>query len=193
MTDDQPRHAAASPDNEYSLPIEDVGVLYEAAGLPRDRRTIQRYCAQGKLDCHRIEIAYGEKYFVTPASVATHIAYIKEVRRATAGRDEPRPVAPLRDEETRVEQEPRQVVTSRDEPRPAATEDDGAARYVARLENENEFLRGQIAVKDNQIGALLERDRETNFLIRGLQTMLAPLLGHGASPDKVGDNSGSQP
>jgi hypothetical protein len=49
-------------------------------------------------------------------------------------------------------------------------------RYVARLENENVFLREQVSVKDTQIGALLERDKETNTLIHRLQAMLAPLL-----------------
>jgi len=37
-----------------------------------------------------------------------------------------------------------------DTPRPVATDDD-TSRYVAHLENENEFLRGQISVKDTQI------------------------------------------
>jgi hypothetical protein len=34
-----------------------------------------------------------------------------------------------------------------------------------------------IGVKDKTIEALLERDRETNHLIAGLQRMLTPLLG----------------
>ena len=34
-----------------------------------------------------------------------------------------------------------------------------------------------IGVKDKTIEALLERDRETNHLIAGLQKMLTPLLG----------------
>jgi hypothetical protein len=49
-------------------------------------------------------------------------------------------------------------------------------RYVTRLEEENTFLREQVVVKDTQIGALLERDKETNTLIHRLQAMLAPLL-----------------
>ena len=56
-------------------------------------------------------------------------------------------------------------------------------RYVERLEREAEqakderdFLREQIDRKDKTIEALIERDRETNFLIRGLQQMI-PLLG----------------
>jgi hypothetical protein len=51
------------------------------------------------------------------------------------------------------------------------------SRYVARIESENEFLRGQITVKDVQIKDLTERARETNHLIAGLQKMLTPLLG----------------
>jgi hypothetical protein len=49
-------------------------------------------------------------------------------------------------------------------------------KYVARLEGENEFLRSQVAVKDEQIAALLECDRETKLLINGLQRLLGPLL-----------------
>ena len=57
------------------------------------------------------------------------------------------------------------------------------SRYVARLEGENEFLRGQITVKDGQIKEMTERARETNVLIAGLQKMLTPLLGRPASSD----------
>ena len=62
---------------------------------------------------------------------------------------------------------------------------------VAVLERENvllreqkDFYRNQVEVKDTQIAALLERDKETNYLVRGLQTMLAPLLGRGGNADR---------
>jgi hypothetical protein len=206
MSNDQPRPAAASSDTEYSLSIENVAARYDEAGLPRDRRTIQRYCAKGNLDCHRVEIPFGEKYFVTPASVSRHIAYIKEVRQAVAGRDEPRqvaqeiepsnsgdgaapnhgeprPVATPKDQKS-AEHDERQGATSTDQPRQTATADEMVSRYVARLEGENEFLRGQVTVKDKQIGELTERARETNFLIGGLQKMLSPLLGGPAAPSE---------
>ena len=51
------------------------------------------------------------------------------------------------------------------------------SRYVGALERENEFLRGQVLVKDTQIKEMTERARETNVLIGGLQKMLSPLLG----------------
>src|SRR5215218_5328948 len=132
--DDQPRPVATSPDSDYSLSIEDALALYARAGLPRTPRTIQRYCANGHLDCRRVEIPYGEKYLITPASVTKHIAYIEETRQTMAGRDEPRQTA---------------------------AEADAVSRYVARLEGENGFLREQITVKDVQIKDLTERARET--------------------------------
>ncbi len=49
---------------------------------------------------------------------------------------------------------------------------------LERLHDDNKFLKSQIATKDEQIAALLERDKETNFLVRGLQQMLTPLLGN---------------
>src|SRR5437764_7047971 len=157
--DDQPRPVATSPDNEYSLSIEDAAARYERAGLPRTLRTIQRYCAKGHLDCRRVEIPYGEKYLITAASVAKHIAYIEETRQTLAGRDEPRPVAAALPREVSGPDEIRQPETGRDEPRQTAADAEFVSRYVSRLEGENEFLRGQITVKDDQIKDLTERAR----------------------------------
>jgi len=177
MSDDKPRQAATSDDTEYSLTIDDAALLYERAGLPRTLRTIQRYCAKGHLDSHRIETAYGEKFLITPSSVLKHIAYIEEVRPAAAGRDEPRPVATSRDNRDEHIEESRPAATGRDESRQVEAESEATSRYVARLEGENEFLRGQVRTKDHQIKDLTERARETNHLIAGLQKMLTPLLG----------------
>jgi hypothetical protein len=213
MSDDQPRHAATSLDNEYSLTVEEVAERYAGAGLPRDRRTIQRYCAKGSLDCHRIEIPNGEKYLITPASVATHIAYIKEVRQAVAGRDEPRQVAqelstskdddiaptsrdqPRRvatsDDDETASQHERHTTTSRDQSRQVAAETEAVSRYVAHIEGENAFLRAQISTKDDQIKELTERSRETNHLIAGFQKMFTPLLGRRATSASDRDDRGA--
>src|SRR3954469_19324666 len=181
--DDQPRPAATSPD-DYTLTIEDAVALYERAGLPRTPRTIQRYCGNGHLDCRRVEIPYGEKYLITPASITKHIAYIEETRQTMAGRDAPRPVATMPQQEMRPPEDARQPPTSLDQPRQTAAEADAVSRYAARLEGENTFLREQITVKDVQIKDLTERARETNHLIAGLQKMLTPLLGRPAADDR---------
>ena len=53
----------------------------------------------------------------------------------------------------------------------------GLEREVERLLEDKNFDREQIKTKDSQIAALLERDRETNILVRGLQQMIPQLLG----------------
>ncbi len=212
MPDDQLRHGAAtspdtsrpvatSPDSDYTLTIDDALSLYEHAGHPRTPRSVQRYCAKGHLDCRRIETAIGEKYLINPASIKKHIAYIEEVRPVTTGRDRARPVGPAIQGDMPVAQpdrsrpvasspaeirtdDPRQAATSPDTSRQLATTDD---RYVMALERENDFLRGQVAVKDSQISALTgnvaaltENAKQSTTTLGALQRLLAPLIG---SPD----------
>jgi hypothetical protein len=177
MSDEQPRTDAISrdrsPDHQYTLSVQQVTDLYDKAGLPRSPRAIQKYCALSKLDCHKVETETGEKYLVAPYSVERHIAYINEVRPVANNRDQSRPVANVRDMGNKVSE----GANADEQPRPDATGRASADRYVQRLEEDNAFLRGQIGVKDKTIEALLERDRETNILVAGLQKMLGPLLG----------------
>ena len=170
MNDDMSRQAATSPD-QYTLTIDEAAVRYEHAGHPRTIRTIQRYCAKGHLDCLRQETSFGDKYMITPESVARHIAQIAELA-STTGRDLSRQVAThvAREESQKPAHE--DPASSPDPSRQVATDD----RYLTQLESENVFLKSQITSKDTQIAALLERDHETNTLINGLQRMLAPLL-----------------
>lgn len=87
---DTPGQAATNPDTNYSLTVEDAGMLYARAGHPRTPRTIQRYCASGHLDCIKAATALGDKYFINAGSVDRHIAQTEELialeKRAT-GRD----------------------------------------------------------------------------------------------------------
>jgi len=203
MPDDLPRQDATSNDRDYSLSIEKALERYDHAGHPRTTRSVQRYCARGHLDCLRQETPFGEKYMITPASVARHIAQIAELARTT-GRDvsrqdathfhEPSPRDEQRQDATTTTDQPRLVAVdvvpdlSQVEPRqegatsPDLSRQDATApgileKYVARLEGEVEFLREENATKNAQIKELTERSRETNLLIGGLQRMLAPLLG----------------
>lgn len=193
MPDDQQRQVATDPDlprrdatstDQYSLTIEDALVRYEHAGHPRTVRSIQRYCANGHLDCLRQETTFGDKYMITPESVARHIAQIAELARATR-RDLPRQdaaepatpaqVAPPATPIATSGDVTRQDATSRAVSEPATPPANTDERYVHQLERENEFLRDQIQRKDEQIGELSERARETNFLIKGLQELVLRL------------------
>ena len=80
---DQPRQDATSHD-QYTLTIEDALIRYEHAGHPRTVRSIQRYCAKGDLDCLRQQTTFGDKFMITPQSVARHIAQIVELASATS-------------------------------------------------------------------------------------------------------------
>jgi hypothetical protein len=209
MIPDLSRQAANMTDtsNDYTVTIDEAVLRYAHAGHPRTPRSIQRYCANGHLDSRRIETQFGEKYLIAAASIDKHIAYIEEVRPAASGLDTSRQVvngiAPQN-----LQFEARQLApTSIDAPRLDATSSDKASegeataaqpkildRMMTRLESENEFLRGQISVKDEQIKDLTERARETNVLIGGLQKMLTPLLGTGREqkPDNFQDRTNSK-
>jgi hypothetical protein len=204
---DMSRQVATTPDSEYLLTIDEALQRYEHAGHPRTARSVQRYCALGHLDCRRMETPFGEKYLISAASVAKHIAYIEEVRPTATGRDKTRQVGTEISDENSSDKQRHEAPTSRDMSRQGATDEiaqnideseenvaatgrdparhvatdpDLTGRYIARLESENEFLREEARTKNAQIKELTERSRETNVLIGGLQRLLAPMLG---SPD----------
>lgn len=176
---DEPRQTTTSAD-EYTLLIEEAALRYEHAGYPRTLRSIQRYCAKGHLDCLRQETTFGDRFMITPQSVARHIAQIDELasatRRGLPRQDATAAAAPAKPSlvetpSTPGDVQPRPVATSRAEPEAPAID----PRYVQQLERENTFLRDQIGVKDAQISELGVRARETNILIKGLQDLFLAL------------------
>lgn len=200
MSDDNERHGATTSDtsrldatagdNGYSLSIEEALARYETAGIPRTRRSVQRYCANGALDAHRVETTFGEKFLITPASVDRHIAYINEVRPVATSHDPSRRDTTGAIVKNSRDDPPFEAVTGDNNGRLVATTGDVSqrvavgARVIELLERENLFLREQIGVKDKQIADQLERAHETNSLVSGLQRMLSPLL---SGPDRGGD------
>src|SRR4051812_3927896 len=173
---DTPRPVATGGDLDFTLSIEQASERYAKAGHARTIRTLQRYCVSGHLDAQKVATTLGDKYLVTPQSVARHIEQIRELTaldNVATGRDQPRSVAtPVADQSSQSVEDKSSAVQG-DEPRQVATDDNVASRYVDRLEreveqakDERDFLREQIDRKDRTIDSLLERDRETNFLIR---------------------------
>src|SRR5476651_1706040 len=84
---DEPRHdtggQARPTATRYSLSLEDVSRLFDEAGLPRNVRTLQRYCAAGRLDCIKEETATGLAYFVDPVSVERAIKQLAQLHSLT--------------------------------------------------------------------------------------------------------------
>ena len=178
---EQPRPAANTDEHGFLLSVEEAADRYAAAGHPRTIRAIQKYCGRGDLESQKVETTYGERYLITPASIDRHIAMIVE-RTAASGHVQPRPAANVRVQEDKPANTDESPAPVREQPRPDA--------YVLRVESENEFLRAQIGVKDDQIKDLTERARETNHLIAGLQKMLTPLLG---TPNETHHNNTNTP
>lgn len=169
--DEQPRTAANGDEGSYTLTVEEAAALYEAAGHARTMRAIQKYCFRGDLIAIREQTTYGDRYRITPASVARHIEQIEQLSQANR-RDHPRPDANVRTDSVEPAQPENAEPPIREESRPDAADN----RYVEQLEKENTFLRDQIGLKDrqierrdNQVEAMIERDRETNIMIESLQ------------------------
>jgi hypothetical protein len=182
-----------------------VSRRFDQAGLSRDIRTLQRYCAAGRLTSIKEMTATGLTYFVDPASVDRAIVQLAQLHNLTDQvRHTPTVAEPSHsvahdsrtlnsDDAARSSAADRDNQIDNGTERPSASESDTSG-MVAVLERENsllreqkDFYRNQVEVKDTQIAALLERDKETNYLVRGLQTMLAPLLGRGGHSDKRQD------
>jgi hypothetical protein len=95
---DEVRHDAsdtARPSaTRYTLSLDETAVRFTEAGLPRNIRSLQRYCAAGRLDCIKEETVSGLAYFVDPDSVERAITQLAQLHGIT---DEVRHGAPVHD------------------------------------------------------------------------------------------------
>src|SRR4051794_34218746 len=134
--DEQSRMEPNTDEQAFTLTVEEAAELYAQAGFPRTLRAIQKYCARDDLLCIREQTTYGERFRITPASVARHIEQLKQLSQAN-GRDHSRTDANVRTEV--VEQEPAKNDTANvhEQPRPAAN-DPG---MLDQLKGEVQFLR----------------------------------------------------
>jgi hypothetical protein len=149
------------PDKQFSMTVEEASALYAQLGHPRNPRSVRRFCQHGKLLCVETQTDnFTKAYLIDPASVERHVREIEETysrsRPAETGHDRPSPAS--------------------DRPSISPTTGKTNDRYVELLEKVNTAQADEIKIKNEQITALLERDRETNVLVAGLQKMLGPLL-----------------
>jgi len=150
------------PDKQFSMTVEEASAFYAQLGHPRNPRSVRRFCQHGKLLCVETQTDnFTKAYLIDPASVERHVREIEETysrsRPAETGQDRLSPANVRPPISASI----------------AKTDD----RYVELLEKVNAAQADEIKIKNEQITALLERGRETNVIIRGLQTMLSPLLG----------------
>ena len=177
----------------HTLSVHDVGGALVAAGVPRSHRQIIRYCETAMLDAVKVPGPTGAQWFVSPASLPKAIGDLKQWEAQRARQSPPQSgtssSVPV-EKSTNINSD----AASHGAPQPAVsnkqTSDKGSetepamARYVEQLEKRIEekddvigLLKGQLVAKDEQIGELSTRYRETHSLLGAMQRMFAPLLG----------------
>ena len=177
----------------HTLSVHDVGAALVAAGVPRSHRQIIRYCETAMLDAVKVPGPTGAQWFVSPASLPKAIGDLKQWQAQRARQSSPQPDM---SSHVTVEKPSNNApdTASHSAPKPAVSDtqitekgsetEPAMSRYVEQLEKRIEekddvigLLKGQLVAKDEQIGELSTRYRETHSLLGAMQRMFAPLLG----------------
>jgi hypothetical protein len=173
---------------DYSVSVDEIRLLLFENGIEKSKDTIQRYCREGRLDA--VKLGLLRRYFATPLSVERLLEYLRTdaVEVDAAELDAAASTGMQTHESASSDVLPDVQLHAAAEPSKSAPEPEPHASAPTRMQAHApeysddmvDFLKGQInvkdeqiKVKDSQITAMLERDRETNFLIRELQTQLS--------------------
>lgn len=63
----------------HSLTIYQAVELFAELGIPRSKRSVQRFCEQGHLDCVRIKGARGDRFFINRESVERYAEELRQI------------------------------------------------------------------------------------------------------------------
>jgi hypothetical protein len=80
---------SATRSDQHTMTTTEVVQLFDSSALPREKRSIERYCEQGKLDCFKDPDEL--RYYVTRTSAEKLIGHLKELKE----RHPPQPSAPV--------------------------------------------------------------------------------------------------
>ena len=174
--------------------LDVVSSRFIIAGLPRSMRTLQRYCANGTLDCVKEATETGDTYFVVEQSIGPAITALSQLHDA---KDKHRHGATDRATTSHDEQiNERQIYDDKDGHSPTATDKDaqqyqgrhtptnhGTTTHVAQLEArleekdaEIEFLREELIDRRGQISDMKGIIDGQNQLLETIQTNVAPIF-----------------
>src|SRR3954469_20920215 len=78
----------------HPLTIADAVELFAQLGTPRSKRSVQRFCEQGHLDCVRIEGQRGDQFFINRESVVRYAEELRQIEAIATFSDEARHDAP---------------------------------------------------------------------------------------------------
>ena len=193
---DTASHSAPQLDHDelrHTLTVHDVGAALVAAGVPRSRRQIIRYCETAMLDAVKVPGPTGAQWFISPASVPKAIADLRQWEAQRQRHSSPQldtsNNVPLEktsnnNSDTASHGAPERAMSDHETSRSGSETEPVMTRYVEQLEKRIDekddvigLLKDQLVAKDEQIGELSTRYRETHSLLGAMQRMFAPLLG----------------
>jgi hypothetical protein len=198
------------------LTVGEAVAYCQEHGLSRTQKTVRKWAqlahhagGQGDVAVRHQDTENGFRWLIERSSLDVKIAQEKEyeARKADAALNDPEaePVGPGADmllpvrtgaqAETKddLNTEPVHTGVHPSEPvrtdEPVSPREERSGEMIGFLKNQIDEKDRQLRTKDEQIAAMLERDRETNVLIRGLQNILALGAPSDRHTDREGDNS----
>ena len=93
---DTARHSAPPEYDKarHSLTIFQAVELFARLSVPRSKRSVQRFCEQGHLDCVRIKGARGDQFFINRESVHRYAEELRQIDAVASFASEERHDAP---------------------------------------------------------------------------------------------------
>jgi hypothetical protein len=172
--------------------IKQATLTFADQGLPRNERSVRRYCKRGDIECTKTENQQHQpQWWISQPSLVLFI----EQELSLPGQDRSEP--DVSGSGQLAISNPASPDDAMDMSGENRTEPDLSDKYTAQLESENQLLRSQLDVKDGQIHELTSRAKETNVLIHGLQNLVMALQPPTSSGDdrntsREGDNPFSE-
>jgi hypothetical protein len=192
--------AATPPDtDEYTLSVDEIRLKLHSIGISKSKDTIQRYCREGELECFKLGMF--KRYYATEQSVeklidklvtdeaASSSTQVHEVAHTEMQHDVQVHAGTV-EEDTKPDNEPHEAADTRTQVHAGADNS-----MVDFLQEQIRVKDEQIKVKDEQIAAMLERDRETNVLIRQFQGSFTDVVKAlpGVTDKNIHDIADAQP
>ena len=170
------------------LTVPQAAVLCAELGLPRTIKTIRRWAQrsaenpnQPEITAQKQDMDNGFRWIIERNSLDLKIAQEMEFdRRAAEGQVRTPENLSTTGPDTTAHVPPQKATPDTSAPvEDMSGQGRTEAVQTARIEADAsivEFLKKQIEVKDRQIESLMDRDRETNILLQGLQSSLSGVV-----------------
>lgn len=74
--------------NQNLVSVDEAEFLFEMAGVPRNERTIRRYCDDQMLNCFKVDTKHGRRWMIDRPSAEKYIIQLQQAQEAS-GRSRP--------------------------------------------------------------------------------------------------------